>query len=225
MPRAARVLLALLLATLLLLAAGRRAEAAAATTVNLVDVSKSLKTGDVDSIFVQLRDGANQTDTGYTGTVTFSASCGSCFTITPNNGGASTKAYTYVAGDAGNKGFSLVWTQAGTFTLTVSATLATGGPATDSEGDIVVSDANATTTTTTAATTTTTTIASTTTTTLATTTTTAAATTTTKALVMAATGSHDGPLAALAVALVFAGLVLTAGKLLGDQNDEWVERL
>ncbi|HVT77529.1 MAG TPA: VCBS repeat-containing protein [Acidimicrobiales bacterium] len=68
-----------------------------------------------ETVTVAMHNHANQTNPNpYTGTVTFSASCSDCFTITPNNGAGHLDEYTYVTGDNSTKNFSLTWTTTGT---------------------------------------------------------------------------------------------------------------
>ena len=119
---------------------------AAATTTDLCCVSTAITSGETDQVFVTMRNDNNDIDTNYTGTVTFSATCGDCFTITPNNGGAATKSYTYTVGNAGERSFNLVWlpNAAGTQILTATATIAAGGTDADSQSGIDVTSTAAT---------------------------------------------------------------------------------
>ena len=109
-----------------------------ATAIDLLGVDTSITAGAADPITVIARNAQGGVSTNYTGKVTFSASCNDCFTISPNDGGANAKAYTYVAGDAGTKNLTLTWTEPGTHILTASATLAGGGTATDQQTNIIV---------------------------------------------------------------------------------------
>ena len=118
------------------------AAAAPATRVTLNGtVDTAITVGKPDAIGVDMRDGANARDTSYTGTVTFSATCGDCFTIAPDNGGGSSKSYTFGLGDGGLKSIALIWTQAGNHSLTLTGTLLGGGT-----NAITVSGINVTTT-------------------------------------------------------------------------------
>jgi hypothetical protein len=77
-----------------------------------------------ENITITIKNAQGQTQpNAYTGTVTFVASCGVCFTITPNDGTGHETEYTFVSGDNSAKTFSLTWTTAGTgrsFTATGS---------------------------------------------------------------------------------------------------------
>src|SRR5690349_3840684 len=114
---------------------GVPAKADAATHLALQGVNSSLTAvRDTDSITVVAQDQNNATDATYAAiphTVTFSADCGDCFTISPNDGAGNEKKFTFnaFAAPSGDEGgsmvFSLVWKESaavvGTRTLTVSA--------------------------------------------------------------------------------------------------------
>ncbi|MDQ4131833.1 MAG: hypothetical protein M3179_01200, partial [Actinomycetota bacterium] len=84
--------------------------AADATRTELEGVDTNITVGTPDTVRVRMFDASNAAATTYAGTVTFSASCGDCFTITPNNGGANTKSFTFTGTEGGFKDFQLVWT-------------------------------------------------------------------------------------------------------------------
>jgi hypothetical protein len=118
----------------------------AATEVHLSGIDQSIMTGQGDPFTVTLTNSQNNKDENYAGTVTFSAECGDCFTVTPNNGaGAASKQYTFVVPDAGDKDFTLTWTVAGTHTFTATAALAGGGTDSDTVDSIVVAQGATTT--------------------------------------------------------------------------------
>ena len=132
----AAAFLALLTLGATLALASTSAGAAPATQVRLAGVAGAITVGQNDFVNVEARDGTGGWDTGYTGTVTFSASCGDCFTVTPNP-------YTFTPADSGNRTVTLVWTQPGTHSFTVTGTLAGGGTDSDTVSSIVVSGLDA----------------------------------------------------------------------------------
>jgi hypothetical protein len=128
-----------------------------ATGVRLAGVDTTMTVGSTDSFNVETRNAQNDTATGYAGTVTFTASCGDCFTVTPNNGGSAATSYTFQPADGGIRTFSLTWAQSGTQSFTVTATLPGGGTATDTVTGIAVTSSTTTSSTSTTLPTTTTT--------------------------------------------------------------------
>ncbi|HUR76327.1 MAG TPA: VCBS repeat-containing protein [Acidimicrobiales bacterium] len=127
----------------------------AAASLDLVGVQTSAMAGSPEAITVDIKNPQGQTNPNtYTGVVTFSASCGDCFTITPNDGSANAKKYTFVPADNGTKGFQLTWTNAAvgsgrTFTATASDLVAPTTDDSETRSPITVQAAAATTTTTT----------------------------------------------------------------------------
>lgn len=158
----------------------------AATQIELTEVDDTAQVNVPDTVQVNLRNANGQTGADYTGVVTFASSCGDeCFAVSPNNGGADAKKYTFVAGDAGTKDFDITWSPVALSppdrSLTVSGADLSETPAATQEGITVAEDPASTTTTSTTTTTTTTTTVPTTTTSTSTTTTSTSTTTTTTA--------------------------------------------
>lgn len=170
--RRSRLLLALglVISGLGLLSAGPGASPAHAAADGLfIDCEPTGTTGADLACNVAATDSADadSDDETFRGTVVFTSSITSNFTISPNDGVGNEKRYTFKAGDltdgaADGKDFILRFNNPGTGTVTIGTT----GIA-DAESDTIVITGDPVTTTTTAAPTTTTTVAGATTTTVA----------------------------------------------------------
>lgn len=166
----------------------------AATKLDMTLVSADQQAGVGDPFKIQMRNAANATGATYTGTVTFSATCTPCFTVTPNDGTGNELKYTFKAGDNGTKNFTLTWlNQAAsppkrTFTATGSGSLPQGQS--DTQTNITV---HAAATTTTSSTSTTSTTSTTTTTVPTTTTSTTIVPRTKTAMFVTGAGPGGGP--------------------------------